>query len=137
MEYQCTLILQRKNALMIRFTLNFLPLFYFQTAELLDIVRTTGKERDVLRQEVTFLRRIVSTSSDPTAALVMPPLEPLSPTPIPPAEDAEGILETGRDGKNQEELEVGMSAAVLANDSVFRDVTVAPGVTLLQLYSET
>nr|XP_027213889.1 putative ciliary rootlet coiled-coil protein 2 isoform X2 [Penaeus vannamei] len=108
-----------------------------KTAELLDIVRTTGKERDVLRQEVTFLRRIVSTSSDPTAALVMPPLEPLSPSPIPPAEDAEGILETGREGRNQEELEIGMSAAVLANDSVFRDVTVAPGVTLLQLYSET
>ncbi|XP_063613731.1 myosin heavy chain, clone 203-like isoform X3 [Penaeus indicus] len=107
-----------------------------KTAELLDIVRTTGKERDVLRQEVTFLRRIVSTSSDPTAALAMPPLEPLSP-PTPPAEDAGGMLETGKEGRNQEELEVGMSAAVLANDSVFRDVTVAPGVTLLQLYNET
>lgn len=122
---------------MIRVTLSFLPLFYFQTAELLDIMRTTGKERDVLRQEVTFLRRIVSTSSDPTAALVMPPLELLSPSPIPPAADAEEMLDTGREGRNQEELEVGMSAAVLANDSVFRDVTVAPGVTLLQLYNET
>lgn len=96
-------------------------------------MRTTGKERDVLRQEVTFLRRIVSTSSDPAAGLVIPPLELPSPSPIPPAEDAEGMPDTG----GETELEIGMSAAVLANDSVFRDVTVAPGVTLLQLYNET